>query len=74
MEQIFKKLLTKIFGKYFEILCLDLYRVVSATAAAVELTSYLCRTMLCINTTYAVMQCLPVCPCVCHVCELCQNE
>ena len=36
--------------------------------------SFHCRAMRCISSAYAVMRCLSVCPCVCHVCELCQNE
>jgi len=33
-----------------------------------------CHAMLCISTAYAVMRCLSVCLCVCHVHELCQKE
>jgi len=33
-----------------------------------------CRAMLCLSTAYAIMQCLSVFVCVCHICGLYQNE
>ena len=35
---------------------------------------YFCRAMLFISAAVAGMQCLSVCPSVCHFRELCQNE
>jgi len=35
---------------------------------------HFCRAMLCISAAYAVLRCVCVSVCVCHVCGSCQNE
>jgi len=42
-------------------------------AAPIILICRFCRAMLCISAAYAVMRCLSVCSCVCHVRGLCRN-